>query len=234
MHCEKNHIIKSARIIAVLCVALIFSGCLADSVANSGSAAVSTSEAAQVQSEISNSEIAAPNLDELEAFLTDSGVIYWLEARPLDSIIAGAPALTPELRMMVSQCLRAAANENRTDMNTNDEGVPFFAIEDFVHAAKELTGLEYNFEDIAKINSDKAPDGMLCVTWGYDTPLNNVIIDEKSLTKTELGYTVELENQYSSPGEGFLPGEKLLLTFSQNTDYIACPFRLIAVTSIEK
>ena len=117
-------------------------------------------------------------------------------------------------------------------MQTTEDGVPYFPIPDFEEAAYELFGIQYDFSSLADSASDHAPDGMLCVTWGYENALAGTSIQEDTLLKLDGEYSVISENEFYNPGED----PTILLeqiVFSQNNSYRFSPIRISQVKSIQ-
>lgn len=117
-------------------------------------------------------------------------------------------------------------------MQTNEDGVPYFPISDFEEAAYELFGIQYDFSSLAESASDRAPDGMLCVTWGYENSLAGTTIQENTLLKGNGEYSAILENQFYNPGEDSTVYLEQIV-FSQNNSYRFSPIRISQVKSIQ-
>ena len=111
------------------------------------------------------------DLAEIEDFLNNSKLLGILSGRNTKVILSESDESRQYLRWAVSLCLTQAASDKGLPLQTNEDGVPYFPISDFEEAAYELFGIQYDFSSLAESASDRAPDGMLCVTWGYENAL---------------------------------------------------------------
>ena len=104
---------------------------------------------------------------------------------------------------------------------------------DFEEAAYELFGIQYDFSSFwLNLHLTAPPDGMLCVTWGYENSLAGTTIQENTLLKGNGEYSAILENQFYNPGEDptvFLEQ----IVFFQNNSYQFSPIRILQVKSIQ-
>lgn len=172
------------------------------------------------------------DLAEIEDFLNDSKLLGILSGRNTKVILSESDESKQYLRWAVSLCLTQAASDKGLPLQTNEDGVPYFPIPDFEEAAYELFGIQYDFSSLAESASDRAPDGMLCVTWGYENALAGTTIQENTLLKGNGEYSAILENQFYNPGEDptvFLEQ----IVFSQNNSYQFSPIRILQVKSIQ-
>ena len=172
------------------------------------------------------------DLAEIEDFLNDSKLLGVLSGRNTKVILSESDESRQYLRWAVSLCLTQAASSKELPLQTNEDGVPYFPISDFEEAAYELFGIQYDFSSLAESASDRAPDGMLCVTWGYENSLAGTTIQENTLLKGNGEYSAILENQFYNPGED--PTVYLeQIVFSQNNSYRFSPIRISQVKSIQ-
>ena len=172
------------------------------------------------------------DLAEIEDFLNDSKLLGILSGRNTKVILSESDESRQYLRWAVSLCLTQAASSKELPLQTNEDGVPYFPISDFEEAAYELFGIQYDFSSLAESASDRAPDGMLCVTWGYENSLAGTTIQENTLLKGNGEYSAILENQFYNPGED--PTVYLeQIVFSQNNSYRFSPIRISQVKSIQ-
>ena len=141
------------------------------------------------------------DLAEIEDFLNNSKLLGILSGRNTKVILSESDESRQYLRWAVSLCLTQAASDKGLPLQTNEDGVPYFPISDFEEAAYELFGIQYDFSSLAESASDRAPDGMLCVTWGYENALAGTTIQENTLLKGNGEYSAILENQFYNPGE---------------------------------
>lgn len=172
------------------------------------------------------------DLAEIEDFLNDSKLLGILSGCNTKVILSESDESRQYLRWAVSLCLTQAASDKGLPLQTNEDGVPYFSISDFEEAAYELFGIQYDFSSLAESASDRAPDGMLCVTWGYENALAGTTIQENTLLKGNGEYSAILENQFYNPGENptvFLEQ----IVFSQNNSYQFSPIRILQVKSIQ-
>lgn len=172
------------------------------------------------------------DLAEIEDFLNNSKLLGILSGRNTKVILSESDESRQYLRWAVSLCLTQAASDKGLPLQTNEDGVPYFPISDFEEAAYELFGIQYDFSSLAESASDRAPDGMLCVTWGYENSLAGTTIQENTLLKGNGEYSAILENQFYNPGEDptvFLEQ----IVFSQNNSYQFSPIRILQVKSIQ-
>lgn len=172
------------------------------------------------------------DLAEIEDFLNNSKLLGILSGRNTKVILSESDESRQYLRWAVSLCLTQAASDKGLPLQTNEDGVPYFPISDFEEAAYELFGIQYDFSSLAESASDPAPDGMLCVTWGYENALAGTTIQENTLLKGNGEYSAILENQFYNPGED--PTVYLeQIVFSQNNSYRFSPIRISQVKSIQ-
>lgn len=172
------------------------------------------------------------DLAKIEDFLNGSQLLGILSEDNTIVILSESDDSRPYLRWAVSLCLTQTASDKGLPLQTNEDGVPYFPISDFEEAAYELFGIQYDFSSLAESASDRAPDGMLCVTWGYENSLAGTTIQENTLLKGNGEYSAILENQFYNPGEDSTVYLEQIV-FSQNNSYRFSPIRVSQVKSIQ-
>ena len=246
---------KNKRKFAATFLALIFLvGCIGEtpvtsinSVSNAPPESISPSEnflSPENKSPANSSQISTDNgstfspslegdiAENLETFLNESQVLYWLEPVALDAIQEPSLEQASLLRVIISQVLMAYAEKNSIAVSVTEDGIPYFPISDFTCASAELFGLSCDFEQLAAISSDQAPEGMLCISWGYDLTPSRIVVDRTSLRSEQEQYHVQIEDYL--PASAMLGNDSDILrtknlTFYINQPYQFSPIQLISI-----
>ena len=197
------------------------------------SSAISSSEEKIVPEYTDNSspknESYSPDLDELEVLLNESEILYWI---PDDYTFGTTDLDWTSIYAIASQWLRMYAARNGQEIPLNENGTPYFPIADFDTVTEELLGLSLDYAAWADKNEDVAPQGMLCVMWGYGTAYSELTVQKNSLETSDDQFSVIVENSVSSPGDN-RDIQRKRLHFTVNPTYQFSHYRLVGVEDME-
>lgn len=170
-----------------------------------------------------------PDLEELQALLNESEILYWL---PDDYSLGTTDLDWTSIYAIASQWLRMYAARNGQEIPMNERGTPYFPISDFDTVTEEVLGLSQDYAAWAEKNDDAAPQGMLCVMWGYGTAYSELTVQKDSLEISGDQFSVVVENSVSSPGDNRTVQTKRL-HFTANPSYQFSAYRLVGIENLE-
>ena len=198
----------------------------------------SPSETSSSSSDTSSSEITedlppassalSPDLNELESLLGESEILYWL---PDEYSLQTSDLDSTSIYAIASQWLRMSAERNGQEIPLNENGTPYFPIDDYNTVTEEVLGISFDYVTLAAQNSDVAPQDMLCVMWGYGTAYSELAVQKDSLNVSNDQFSIIVENSFSSPGDNPVVQVKRL-HFTSNPSWQFSPYCLISVEDL--
>lgn len=174
----------------------------------------------------------------IEQFLNESQLLHWLSGFSSEQLAGSPEDAFGSVYLAVSEVLRRAAAQSGRPVQQNENGVPYFPLEDYGTAARELFGQAWELEGFAQRRAarEPAPEGMLCTEWGYDGAdgVSRIVLCQDTLRREEEGFSIRVQDYFTPVGRDteILSAEYELL-FMPNAAYEFSPLRLLAVHKAE-
>lgn len=174
----------------------------------------------------------------IEQFLNESQLLHWLSGVSPEALSGGPEDAFGSVYLAISEVLRRAAAQNGRPAQQNENGVPYFPLEDYETAARELFGQAWELEGFAQRRAarEPAPEGMLCTEWGYDGAdgISRIVLCQDTLRREKEGFSIRVQDYFTPVGRDteILSAEYELL-FMPNAAYEFSPLRLLAVHKAE-
>lgn len=173
---------------------------------------------------------------EFTSFFTDSELCNML-AYPISSTqeLAAGPDYT-KLRLLAYQYQSWLDKRQEVTAPVNEQGVPYYTVEQTEAVIEQLFGLRVELDDLARTQQAQypAPEGCLCVPWNVDGGQRTVKLDPYSVSCEE-GIICLAAHVYAGDGQNNEPAEDTLLyTFVFQPDSTVCPYRLESIFSMNE
>lgn len=165
--------------------------------------------------------------------MNDSKVLSWLDPDSLKEILA-SDDISSGPRGAVSLVLLAHAKSQQLPISQTEDGIPYFLVEEFSAASKEMFGpsYSYDFAALAVEIADPIPRGSLCVMSGYGLNVSQVLIDRSSVSSEQGNYSVQVSHYVIPSGDYSAIRLCKKLVFRLNTACEYSPIQLISITDL--